>query len=188
MSRGKPNIVEHPKGEEEFITFYKSHYATLCFFANRFVNSSAFAHDIVSDTAIKIWQKRKSLTHIQSLKNYFYISIRNACLRHLESKKRLTPILAAINPPMHSYETMLDNIIRTETLAQIEAAISALPPACEKVFNKLYVEGKSIPETARELKLSKSTVKSQKQRGLTILRKKLLPPSTIIFILPFFVL
>jgi DNA-directed RNA polymerase specialized sigma24 family protein len=44
----------------------------------------------------------------------------------------------------------------------------------------LYIEGKSIKETAEELQVSASTVKTQKKRGLDALRKK------IVFIWAFF--
>ena len=69
----------------------------------------------------------------------------------------------------------IDNIIRTELMHQLHNALHDLPPACRNIFIKLYIEGKTIKETAKELKLTKSTVKNQKTRGIMLLRKKLLP-------------
>lgn len=42
-------------------------------------------------------------------------------------------------------------------------------------FVMLYIEGKTVRETVNELRLALSTVKTQKARGLAILRKKIKP-------------
>lgn len=43
-----------------------------------------------------------------------------------------------------------------------------LPEGCRRVISKLYVEGKSVVESARELRLSASTVKTQKAAGVEL--------------------
>jgi len=65
-----------------------------------------------------------------------------------------------------------ENIIRAETLRQLKEAMNQLPAQCKKVFFKLYIEGKSVKETAEELKLTISTIKNQRARGIKLLRFK----------------
>ena len=69
----------------------------------------------------------------------------------------------------------MQHLVAAETMRQIHEAIDTLPKACKLVFTKLYIEGKSVKETAEELSLTKSTIKTQRTIGLQILRKKLLP-------------
>jgi RNA polymerase sigma-70 factor (ECF subfamily) len=67
------------------------------------------------------------------------------------------------------------DIIRAEFYGELYRAIHTLPPECRKIFTMLYIEGKTVRETAEELGLALSTVKTQKARGLAALKKKLRP-------------
>jgi len=58
-------------------------------------------------------------------------------------------------------------------MARLHEAIYQLPPQCRTIFLKLYIEGKSIAETADELQLTASTIRNQKARGIKLLRVKL---------------
>ena len=66
-----------------------------------------------------------------------------------------------------------ENIIRAETLRQVKEAMEQLPAQCKKVFYKLYIEGKTVAETANELHLTVSTIKNQKARGIKLLKLRL---------------
>jgi RNA polymerase sigma-70 factor (family 1) len=180
LDKGNFHINSFPLSEKSFTTFFHDHYSSLCFFANRFVKDPQEAEDIVAEVAVKIWEKRETLEHAAALKNYFYTSIRNACLRFLENKERKT-IREEDAPyiyPVQSTNT-LENIIRTEMFREVERALDHLPPQCRKVFTKLYIEGKTVAQAAKELQLNTSTVKAHKQRGLVILRKKLSSPGIV---------
>jgi len=68
-----------------------------------------------------------------------------------------------------------EDIIRAEFYGELYTAIKTLPPECRKIFTLLYIEGKTVRETADELGLAFSTIKTQKARGLATLRKKIKP-------------
>jgi RNA polymerase sigma-70 factor (family 1) len=174
------NKILSQLSEKKFTSFYEEYYSSLCFFANRYLNNAEQAEDIVGEVAFKIWERRDSLKHTAALKNYFYISVRNACLDYLrhEEKKKLTETeLVQMNNV--SSRDLLENIIYAETLRRVEKALLNLPPQCRKVFTHLFIEGKTLAETAQELQLSIHTIKNQRQRGLKILRHNL----TTIFLL-----
>lgn len=157
--------------KERFAVFYHDHYASFCFFANRFINDTQEAEDIVSEVAIRVWEKLDSIEHEAALKNYFYTSIRHACLRALENKKRKKSkekeySLRYLSQP----STGLEFIIRTEMLGEVERLLSNLTPQCRKVFTKLYVEGKTETEAAEELDVSVNTIKFHRKKGLKLLR------------------
>ncbi len=159
--------------EESFIAFYRNHYASFCFFANRFVNDSVTAEDIVGDVALKLWEKKDELKNISALKSYFYTCIRNACLDWIQREKRNSGKEAVyLQQASLEQRNALENLIHAEVLQRVEEALHSLPPQCQKIFTKLFIEGKTLSETADEMDLSLSTIKNQRQRGIKLLRKQ----------------
>jgi RNA polymerase sigma-70 factor (ECF subfamily) len=174
VNRNLPYINSVLLTEESFVAFYRNHYASFCFFANRFINHPMIAEDIVGDVALKVWKKRGELRNETALKSYFYTSLRNTCLDWISAEKskgrRKKRYLDSVQTEQSSF---LENIIRTETLHELELAIQTLPLQCRRVVIKLFVEGKSLSEVAEEMQLSITTIKSQRQRGIKLLRNRL---------------
>jgi RNA polymerase sigma-70 factor (family 1) len=173
VKKSSLNIASISLTEESFVAFYRNHYTSFCFFANRFIGDPVIAEDIVADVALKLWEKRNELENINSFKAYFYTSTRNACINWINKEQSKLKNEAAYQASAHLGEkTALENIIRTETFQELEAAIQSLPTQCRRIFIKLFIEGKSLVETAEEMKLSLFTVKAQRQRGIKLLRKQ----------------
>jgi RNA polymerase sigma-70 factor (ECF subfamily) len=164
-------------GEERgFEYFFSAYFKPLSYFAHRYISNADTVEDIISDAFIKLWNKREIFTDEASLRNYLYTIVRNACFRWLDNQQRHSKHnhLSALQKET-TEQASIENIIRAETINHIYRALQQLPPACRTIFQKLYIEGKSIKEIATELQLATSTVKNQKLRGLGILRKHLLP-------------
>jgi RNA polymerase sigma-70 factor (ECF subfamily) len=168
-------LVAFKEGREEgFNYFFNSCYKPLHFFASRYVKDNAAAEDIITDSFIKLWDKREIFETASGIKGYLYKSVYNACLRCLEQQQRKTihtkSYAGQINTTEQPY---LNDIIKAETIHQLHIAISQLPTQCKKIFTKLYVEGKTVSEIAEEMNLTISTIKNQKARGLKLLKPKL---------------
>ncbi|HSU26798.1 MAG TPA: RNA polymerase sigma-70 factor [Chitinophagaceae bacterium] len=165
------------RGEERGFTFYfKTFYPALCLFANKYVRNKQAAEDIVSDSFISTWSKREMFSVVAVLKTYLYRSVYHSCLRWLERSKKTTgqePADLFFEPADHN--NYIENIVRMEMLREVEEAMNLLPAKCKKVFTKLYIEGKTVKQTAEELTLSVSTVKTHKAKGLWLIRAKLFP-------------
>lgn len=165
--------------EDGFTYFFKKYYGSLCFFANRFVRDKEFAEDIVSDSLEKVWEKREKLDNPAGLKNYCYTVVYHSCLHWIKNQQR-KGISVSLEKVTYSEETILSNIIRAEVVEELHTAIQRLPPKNREVFSKLYIEGKSVAETAKELNLTISTIKSHKKNGLALLRKMVSPKAFVI--------
>ncbi|MBX3240452.1 MAG: RNA polymerase sigma-70 factor [Chitinophagaceae bacterium] len=174
------------QGHQEGLSFFlDKYYPSLCYFANRFVKDREAAEDIVSESLVNIWKKKEAIASSLAFKNYCYTAVRHACLRWLENQQRLQQHIQNLPSELYTEETALQNIIRTETIEELHAAIQSLPPKSSKVFTKLYVEGKSVAETAKELQVTISTVKSHKKTGLAFLRGMLTRVLLSIVVVPF---
>jgi len=171
------------KGEEAgFAWFFRELYPALTFYCFKITSDKEASEEIASNAFIKIWEKHERFSDADSIKNYLYRVVRNDALKHLAKEKRKTErnkemIYLFGNDQEKDH---FDNLVRAETLRELLRAIKDLPAECSKVFHLLYVEGKSIQEAAKELNLSPSTIKTQKTRGLTALRKTIKPIVLII--------
>ena len=159
-------------GEEDGLDyFFKLLYKPLCFFARRYVSDMQAAEDIVTDGFLRVWEKRATITNAAGLKSYLYKVVYNGCMTWLGDEKRRKGKHAKSDLQLKTEENLyVSNIIRAETFKELHTGMAGLPAECRKVFTKLYIEGKTVRETAEELQLAISTVKAQKARGLKLLR------------------
>jgi len=172
------------RGEEKgFDFFFRDLFPALCFFANRILDNRCEAEDIVSTAFIKIWQKHQQFDNTKNIRSYLYQIVRNDCLKFHQQQKR-----SAITTKEIRYLSTRDlennyeaDIIRAEFLAEIYKAINTLPTECRKIFKMLYIQGKSIKEISDELKITASTIRTQKARGLAVLRQKVNFPPFLLF-------
>ncbi len=176
------------RGEERgFDYFFRELFPSLCFFANRILENRYEAEDIASSAFIKIWNKHPQFDDVKNIRSYLYQIVRNDCFKFLQQKERRGRMQKEIE-----YLTIADtnnscesDIIRAEVISNLYNALNSLPTECRKVFKMLYIDGKKVSEIAEALQISPSTVKSQKARGLAILKKKLTNTSLIFFLILF---
>jgi len=162
-------------GEEVgFNYFFNTYYKAIYFFACKYVKDSAAAEDIVENSFIKLWEKRERMESETGMRGYLYKTVYHGCLRWISRESGVRSREKEYVMMNDSFEQdCLENMIKAETLRRVKEAMEELPSECRKVFMKLFVEGKSVAEAAEELKVAVSTVKSQKARGIRLLRMKL---------------
>lgn len=140
-------------------------------FATGIVHSKETAEEIVSDVFISIWNDRARLNEIEDLQLYIFIAVKNNSIRKLKQQnKRVTISIDDIDVEMDSlYQSPEDQIMSTESLRQIEAAIGNLPPRARLVFKLAKEDKLRYKEIATLLNISVKTVDNQ----LAIALKKL---------------
>ena len=177
------------RGEEKgFDFFFRELFPSLCFFANHILDNRCEAEDIASSAFIKIWKRHSQFNDAKNIRSYLYQIVRNDCFSFLQQKNRTAKVQKEIEyfNVVNFEDNYESDIIRAEFYAELYLAINSLPKECRKVFTMLYIHGKTIKEISKELNLSPSTIKTQKSRGLVILRKKIIPPSIVLFLPPLF--
>jgi RNA polymerase sigma-70 factor (ECF subfamily) len=177
------------KGKKKVLTFFfRDLFPSLCFFANHILDNRCEAEDIASFAFIKIWKKHSQFNDAKNIRSYLYQIVRNDCFSFLQQKNLSTKVQKEIEYlTVGNFEDNYESdFIRAEFYAKLYSAINSLPKECRKVFTMLYIQGKTVKEISKELNLSPSTIKTQKSRGLVILRKKIVPLSIVLFLLPLF--
>lgn len=163
---------------------FRAYYARLCHFAWQALGDRERAEDIVQDAFMSFLEHQDLVAQNEiALKNYLYTSVRNACYnvgRHTKIEERYFQL----NPAVTIEESaIINDIIHSEVMNEVYAIITSMPQGCQRVFRLGYLEGWSNSEIAEKLQVSINTVKTQKQRGLKILKTKLNPELLGIFML-----
>jgi RNA polymerase sigma-70 factor (ECF subfamily) len=162
--------------EEGFNYFFKKFYASLCLYANKMIFEKEVSEELVSTAFIKIWKHRQKFDCEENILSYLYTIVRNDCLKYLRKKKKNNTtekeLIYLISQEEEKYH--FQTLVWAETLRQLTELIGTLSPQCSTIIRMIYVDGKTTREIADELHLSISTVKTQKMRGMSAMKKKLL--------------
>lgn len=164
------------QGEEKgFAWFFRNLYPSLSFYAFKVTSDREISEEIASNAFIKVWQRHEQFSDAVSIRKYLYRVVRNDALKHLRKEKQSTAVAKEV---IYLYggeheKDCFNSLVTAEISRELLNAINSLPAECSKVFRLMYLEGKSIKETAEALQLSPSTVKTQRKRGIEALRKSL---------------
>lgn len=166
-------MPEIPGNLEAFETLFKSFYAPLVAYANRYVSDMETAREIVQDFFVRFYEKRNTLSIDVSIKSYLYRSVYNCCINYLNQKNIQERHLKNIQMEKTDEENLENEINSVELQQRIYEIIEDLPAQCRKIFKMNRFEGLKNDEIAANLNLSKRTVETQISKALKVLRKKL---------------
>lgn len=161
-------IVGIKLNEKVFHDIFNEYYATLCLFANRYVDDHDTAADIVQDVFVKLWQFKSDFLYLHQVKAFLYTSVRNRALNELEHNQVVLQYAQkVIEKQKDSF--FHDLIIEEETFRILTEAIDKLP-AQMKAIMRLALEGKKNAEIAERLNVSAETVHTLKKAAYKKLR------------------
>ncbi len=156
--------------EAGFDFFFNEYYLLICIYANKIIIDRYVAEEIASDAFLSTWRSKSYFDSIDNLKSYLLVSAKHGALKYINKRKRnaghLDTILWKMNLTTQSHE---ETLIAAECLSLLSRAIETLPPQCKLICKKMFIDGKKAPEIAKELGLAKTTVRTQKARGIVLI-------------------
>lgn len=162
------------KEEAAFAIVFNSYYGILCSYANKYLNDADTSEEIVQDVFVKFWEKCESLAPDSSVKSYLFRSVHNTCLNHLKHLKVRDAYRQYVVNYLEKESVYAYGIHEEPDLEEkIEAAISSLPPQCQRIFRMSRFEGLKYQEIADAIGISVKTVEVQMGKALRILRERL---------------
>lgn len=184
MNNDEEMALELQKSNQAALDYlYNLLYKRLLLFSWRILHDADMAEDIVSESFVKLWDNRKTLSNINVIKGWMYTTVRNGCLTILD-KERTRKKKEGLVEEEIIVDSQEHAVIKAELYAEVcepaIAMIDRLPQECMRIFIMLYKQGKSVREISGELGISISTVKNQRARGLEILRKLLAKKEVVI--------
>lgn len=155
--------------ESAFTELYNRYHGPLYHYLLHFVKSPNLAEDLVHEVFLKLWAMRNRLQVNTSLSAYLYRICHNMGLDALKEIARdrtlRHEVLEWLRPVTDERDA--DVAAQEELLA---AAVAKLPPQRQRVFQLVRLEGKTYEEAARELGISRNTIKEHMVHSLKALR------------------
>ena len=157
--------------KNKFRLLFNSLYQGLCRFASGYLNDVT-AEDIVQESFLSLWEKRKFILNESAVKSFLYMTVRNKCINVLKNKQVQLKKNQYLIQELSSDDVFTNHIIEEELFNKLIEEINKLPGQCKKV-TMLALNGLKNPEIAKELDVSVNTVKTQKKIAFAKLRTSL---------------
>lgn len=163
------------RGEQPaFSEIYQRYWPILYRHAFRMLKSEAESEDVVQDTFVNLWKAAHDLPDHTSLGAYLYTMVRNRVLNIIAKSSVHASYRSDLERFMVDGYELSDHLVREKILAKIiEQEIQQLPPRMREVFERKRNDYLSYKEIAAVMDISELTVKTQMNKAITILRRKL---------------
>lgn len=167
--------------EKAFKGIVESYWPRLHKFALTYVMDDEVAKEIVQDTFLALWERRKELDKDTCLITYLMVVNRNKCLNYLKSLHWETVEISeltenAIYQRSNLYvleDESLEILVTKELHQAIEAALEKLPPKTKEIFIQSRYEGLKNREIAEQQQLTVKAVEFHINKALKQLRSDL---------------
>lgn len=157
-----------------FSEIYKRYWPIMYRHAFRMLKTDAESEDVVQDIFVKLWKAAPDLPGNTSLGAYLYTMVRNRVLNTIAKSNVHAAYRSNLERFMVDGYELSDHLVREKILARlIEQEIRQLPARMREVFERKRVDHLSYKEIAEVMDISELTVKTQMNKAITILRRKL---------------
>lgn len=160
-----------------FNQVYNQLHKTIFFLAVRITKDEEAAKDILSESFMKLWQRRQQFETMENVKAFLYTITRNASIDYLRQKKQDNDGRKELthrkdDNKLAAFADM--ETLRADLLQKLYEEIESLPPKCGEIFKLFFFEAKKTEQIAQQLNINKKTVLNQKARAILLLRTALL--------------
>ena len=153
---------------------FRFYYPGLLVFVKQIIIDDEEAEEIVQDFFVQLWINRSQIKKKASLKNYFFVSVRNRAYNYLKKENIKRSTLSELQRFVErDLLFQPDLFVESELQKQIKKALEKLPDRTREIFLLSRSEGIPNEEIAEQLGLSKRTVETQISNALRILRQEL---------------
>lgn len=195
MENNSNTLIEKLRqgNEKTYISLFNDYYSVLCAYSRRYVGRKDIAEEIVSETFFNLWNKRRKLGRILSIKAYLFKAVANNSLyylRKLKNEKEIEDYFSSTDDANIGFKEVSENLTEQSLLFQelstrIEDAVNQLPKQQRIAFSLNRFEGKTNKEIAEEMGIAVKTVEMHLSKAMFTLREDLKDylPAFLFFIL-----
>ena len=195
MVKNEQQLFEGLKNSDEaaFRVIYRNYSSKLYYFVLEFIPIKDAAENIVQDTFVTLWSRRKELKDNTNLASYLFTGAKNNALYRLRDKKYRQKLfsnamdVSELNLNADALATVDTSSFAFEEIEQIiQETLNSLPPQCRKVFELSRFREMQNKEIAEELNISVRTVEGHISKGIKTFKialKDYLPLVAYLFVL-----
>lgn len=194
MNENERQLFEKLRNSDEaaFRIIYNNYSSKLYYFVLEFIPLKDAAENIVQDTFVTLWNRRKELKDNTNLSSYLFTGAKNNALYRLRDKKYKQKLfsnamdVSELNLNTDALITVDTSSFAFQEIEQIiQETLSNLPPQCRKVFELSRLQEMKNKEIAEELDISVRTVEAHISKGLKVFKialKDYLPLVAYLFV------
>jgi RNA polymerase sigma-70 factor (ECF subfamily) len=163
------HVAKIAQGDHEaFRALFMLYFPKVKFFIARLVKSDAVAEELAQDIFVKIWEKRQTLTALQSFNAYIYRMAKNTVLNHFQHEYIKAKYAGQVASESTLSPDELFQAKEAELLVQL--TVAKMPAQRKKIFELSRASLLKNEEIAQRLQLSKKTVENHLNLALKEIR------------------
>jgi RNA polymerase sigma factor (sigma-70 family) len=132
--------------------------------ANRLLNNTEEAQDIVQETFIKLWNRREKLDEYRSVEALAVVTTRNLCLDKLKAKRYPTEQIENLRSDIAEPGTEMTTDL-SELAEKIKEIIRLLPEQMKTVMQLRDIEGYDYEEISEILGMNENALRVSLSRA-----------------------
>ena len=158
-----------------FESIYRRYSPTVYNTAKTYVKDGAEAEEIVQQVFLKLWERRTSLSAVESFADYIFIIVRNSLFDHFNQLSRRTRLVQNLKVQAGEWKSdEADHRFRLrEVELLVEKAIRQLPDRQKQVYLMADGEALDYDDIASRMQISRLTAKKHMELARKAIRKYL---------------
>lgn len=172
MNKNENNALKVLKISDDyaFEELYNDHYDQLCMYLYSFTNEKEQIEDVVQDTFMQLWHKRKEINIKNLVKSYLYKMAYNRLIDTYRADVKKDKMLSLYSYTVKSHAIAHNDDHIEAHLSRLDLCICVLPPRCKQVFIANKILGRKHKEVAFDMNISIKTVEGHVSRAYKILK------------------
>lgn len=142
----------------------------LVFYARQFSMDWVDIEDVLSDVFLALWRGRDKIRSDDHIRNFLFKAVRHQAFKFVRDRQRRKQVLDEMVPYVQSLQEVTGEEVSTEMFSLIASAVRTLPEEYRRIYELAFEKEFSPSEIARILEKNPSTVRTQKQRALDLIR------------------
>jgi RNA polymerase sigma-70 factor (family 1) len=166
--------------KEAFALIYQRYVRPLYQAANKRLQDSEQAEDLVQDVFFSLWKRRETL-RINDLGPYLHTAIRYGILNHIARRKTPADFYAPLQEVLTDFNTPEDQLVAKQLMDLVYAYANTLPEKRRRVF-LLHIRDKMSPaQIAQQLNITTKTAHNHLGAAMNGLRTHIAPAILILW-------
>jgi len=143
---------------EGFDSLYCKYHQLIYTNVFNFVKNKEESQDILQDVFATLWESRSMIQQEQSVSGWLFVISFNKSVNYIKKKSRHSAAEEKVVSLYQLYHEERNDVMETH-YQLLYHSIKSLSPQQQKVFRLCKLEGKSYEQAAKQLNISKHTVK-----------------------------
>jgi len=120
----------------------------MLYVAQSVVKDAEVADEVLSDSFLRLWERRDQFDSLDSIRAFLYVVVRNASLNHVQSARQRVLHVPVEEDTVIGEPDVIANILRAELYDAIHQELCHLTPKQAAVFRLSVLEGKGTEEVS----------------------------------------